>query len=76
MDLLFELFIIIALFIAFLFAAYYVMTGIAYAYFGFSIAMAPVLWALFIIGFITGAVVSIKNAVKAFIKVYGRSKTS
>lgn len=71
-----EIIIIIILFILCLFAAYYVMTGIAYAYFGLSIAMAPVLWTLFIIGFITGAVVSIKNAAKAFIKVYGRSKTS
>ncbi len=59
---------------AFIYGSIFFMIAIAYGYWGFSIGMAPVVWAIFIIGMIVGFVISCKNAVSAIKKVYGKAK--
>lgn len=54
------------------FGAFFFVAGLAYAYWGLSIGMAPVVWILLIIGLIIGFVIAIKNAILAVIQVYGR----
>lgn len=64
-----EIIIGIALFVAavyiIVYGAIFVVTGVAYSYWGLSIGMAPVLWILMSIGVLVGLVCAIKNAIKA-----------
>lgn len=47
------------------YGAVFLITGMAYAYWGLSIGMAPVLWVLMSIGVFTGFICTLKNALKA-----------
>ena len=56
--------LVIALYFILIFSTAFT-TGMAYAYWGLSIGMAPVLWLLMIIGAIIGFICALKNAFKA-----------
>jgi len=52
----------------------YVLIGIAYAYLGLSIGMAPVFWVILIIGAVTGFIGAIQNAFEAARAVRAQTK--
>ncbi len=62
-------FIVIGLCIIF-YGSVFFIAAMGYAYWGFSIGMAPVLWILMFVGFFIGLVCAIRNALKAIRATY------
>jgi len=64
-ELIITLFIIYVVLLVFFYGFIFFSAGIAYAYWGLSIIMAPISWIFMIVGMIVGLLGAVKNAVKA-----------
>ena len=58
------------------YASIFFIAGIAYGYWGLSIAMAPVVWLILLAGMLIGFVCAVKNAIKAVKILYGKGGES
>lgn len=71
-ELIITLIILVVILVILVYGSIFFVTALAYAYWGLSIGMAPVVWIILLTGMAVGFVCAVKNAVKAVRKLHGK----